>query len=394
MRGAKAGVDPELVEILSSALSISRERAERLLESKATRVLRYKSVRYITIRRDISGHYEGTVILISTRTGSYRKVEGYPHIKRVLLLGRAVPRHFVDDIVVEEKMDGHNVRVVRFEGEIYAITRGGYICPYTTSRMRRKYGKGFERLFDSLGDDIVVGGEVVGLENPYTRYHYPEAPDWDYFVFDMYRDPLDFLPVDERRSAADDSGLRNVRELGRFPKEEWARIREIIEGLERLGREGVVIKDPYYRVEPLKYTTSFINVHDIEQGMRFPFDEGHTFIFPRVLREMFKAIEEEWDEERLRAGARRIGEAIFLPAVESIRNYLRGEPIAERFVLSFASREEMDEYISYAASLGVPVSVIRIEESPDGGLRAVFLKHKKTEDHYRRIFATGLSPLD
>ena len=383
-----------LKSIVAEALGLTKERAHRLLESRSTRILKYRDITYLTIRRDIGDHYEGTVILYSNKTGEYKVVEGYPHIPRVLLLGRAVPRHFIDNVIVEEKMDGHNVRVVRFEGEIYAITRGGYICPYTTARMRRKYGRSLEKIFDELGDDVVVAGEVVGMENPYTRYYYPEAPEWDYFVFDIFEGPLDFLSVEDRRAVVEEAGMRNVRLLGIVPKESWEEIAAIVKGLESLGREGIVMKDPLYRVDPLKYTTSYINARDIMEGMKYPFDEGHTFIFSRVLRQMFKAVEEGWDESRLRAEAHRIGEAILVPAVESLRAHMRGKPVAEQFTLTFFSREELDEYIVYMYTLGVLLSLVSIEELTDGRIRATFIKHKKTEDHFKRILRTGLSPLD
>lgn len=380
----------DLAHILAEALGVPVERAEKLLESKSTRVMRYRGFRYIALRRDLLGHYEGTTIIISG--DEYRVVEGYPHIERVLLLSRAVPRHFIDEVVVEEKMDGHNVRVVRVGGEILAITRGGYICPYTTMRMRRRYGEGLNAIFDELGDDTVVAGEVVGMENPYTRYYYPEAPYWDFFVFDIFRGGTP-LRVGERRRLVEEHGLRNVPQLGVVSKDDWKRINDIVKGLESAGREGVVLKDPEYRVPPLKYTTSYINTHDIQEGMKYPFDEGHTFIFPRVLRQMFRAYEEGWDEERLREEAERIGLAILLPAVESIRKYVMGEPLAEEFILEFASITELEEYISYAASLGIPLTVLSIDRV-DSSVKVKLLKHKKTPEYYRRIFKTGISPLD
>ena len=386
------GVDRSLLaDVVSEALGLPRERVERLLESRSTRVMRYRRFTYVTLRRDVGGHYEGTVVLLLP-DGGYRVVEGYPHIQRILLLSRAVPSHFIDNVVVEEKMDGHNVRVVLVDGELLAITRGGYVCPYTTMKMRSKYGRGLSRLLEELGDDAVVAGEVVGLENPYTRYYYPEAPDWDYFVFDVFSGGRP-LPVEERRARVESHGLRNVPLLGVVYKDNWREIADIVAGLEAAGREGVVLKDPEYRVEPLKYTTSYINTRDIEEGMKFPFDEGHTFIFPRVLRQMFKAYEEGWDEDRLREEARRLGEAILLPAVESIQKFARGEALAEEFTLTFESSEDLEEFILYAASLGVPLTVVSVERG-DGYVRARLLKHKKTPDYYRRIMRTGLSPLD
>jgi len=382
-----------LASILAEALGVPVERAERLLESRSTRLMRYRDLTYIVLRRDIADHYEGTVVFILPG-GGFRVVEGYPHIRRVLLLSKAMPGHFVDKVVVEEKMDGHNVRVVRVAGSILALTRGGYVCPYTTMKVRRLYGEGLEKLFDELGDDTVVAGEVVGLENPYTRHYYPEAPDWDYFVFDIFRENgLRPLPVMERRRLASEHGLRNVPLHAVVDKEDWEEVREIVLSLEDQGREGVVLKDPDYTVEPLKYTTSYINVNDIQKGMHYPFDEGHSFIFPRVLRQMFKAFEEGWDDERLQEEARRLGEAILLPAVESVRKYARGEPIAEEFILSFESLADLEEFVSYASMLGVPLTVVSID-SYDGVHKIRMLKHKRTNEYYRRIFRTGLSPLD
>lgn len=385
-------VEEQLAIILSEALNIPRQRAEKLLESKATRILRYKNIRYIVIRRDIAGHYEGTTILLDEQ-GGYRLIEGYPHIKRILLLKKALETHFIDKIVVEEKMDGHNTRIVRFNGELYAITRGGYICPYTTMRFKRKYGEKANTVFDELGEDTVIAGEVVGLENPYTRVYYPEAPDWDYFVFDVFTGGLNPLDVEKRRALVEDAGLRSVPLLGVIDREDYEELRRILEKLERLGREGVVLKDPYYRVEPLKYTTSYINVKDIEDGMRFPFDEGHTFIFPRLLRQMFKAYEESWDEQRIEEEALRLGRALLVPALESIRKYSMGEMLGEVFELTFYSWEDLEDFVSHEAMLGVPLTILGVQEYP-GILRARILKHKHTPEHYRRIFRTGLSPLD
>ncbi len=383
--------ETQLADILAEALGVSIDRAKSLLESKSTRVMRYKGITYITLRRDVAGHYEGTVVLIDRR-GGFRVVEGYPHIKRVLLLSKALPLHFIDEVVVEEKMDGHNVRVIKFEDRILAITRGGYICPYTTHKINTIYGKRVSSLLEEIGEDTVIVGEVVGMENPYTRYHYPEAPQWDYFVFDIFVNNRP-LSVAERRRLVEDHGLRNVPLLGRFNKNDWQLVLDVVRGLEELGREGVVLKDPQYRVEPLKYTTSYINIRDIMEGMKYPFDEGHTFIFPRVLRQMFKAVEEGWNEEELRRVASQLGEAILLPAVESIYKFMREGKLAEEFLLTFHDMEALENFLSYSASLGIPLTIVSLERG-DGIIKVLIHKPKRTPDYYRRILKTGISPLD
>lgn len=382
-----------LGQVLSEALNIDRERAESMLKSRTTRVLKYKNFTYIALRRDLLGHYEGTTVIVHEPTGKYRLVEGYPHIQRILLLSVAVPRHFLDKVVVEEKMNGHNVRVVLFEGELMALTRGGYICPYTTAKMRRMYGSKASRLLEYLGENSMVAGEVVGLENPYTRFYYPEAPSWDYFVFDIFRDGLNAIPVSDRLKLVSEYGLRSVPVHGVVDKDDWKALSRIIESLEDIGREGVVLKDPFNRVPPLKYTTSFINVKDIEEGMKFPFDEGHTFIFPRVLRQIFKAYEEGWDESRLREEYERLGRALLYPALESVRRAVEGERIYEEFILTFESLNELEDYLAYAASLGVQAAVTQLDY--DGRVyRARMIKVKRSDQAIRRILKTGLSPLD
>ena len=383
--------EADLVEVLAEALSLDLERAKSLLSTRATRLMSYKGLKYIVLRREISGHPEGTAVVLTR--GGYRVIEGYPPIRRVLLLGVAVPRHFLDDVVVEEKMDGYNVRVTMIDGELYAFTRGGYICPYTTYKVRRTYGKQLRSLFDKLGEDAIVAGEAVGLENPYARHYYPEAPGWDIFIIDIFRGGLEALPVADRRSLVEESGLRNVPQLGVYPKDDWHSILEVVEGLEEVGREGVVLKDPYYRVPPLKYTTAYTNTADIEAGMRYPFDEGRTFIFPRVLRQIFKAYEDGWDEERLRLEAERLGMALLAPALESLNRAARGEEVAEEFTLTFDSLDDLEDFISYSASMGIPLTVASVDY--DGRTyRANIVKPKRTLEEYRRILRTGLSPLD
>jgi len=382
--------DVDLAGILSEALGIEGDRAKSLLESKSTRVMRYRNIVYIVLRRDLAGHYEGTSILVSQ--DEYKIVEGYPHIKRILLLSKAVPRHFIDEVIVEEKMDGYNVRVVMFNKSIYALTRGGYICPYTTHKINRLYGDKLMMLFNEHGDDVVIVGEAVGLENPYTRYYYPEAPEWDYFVFDIFKggEPL---PVNERRDIVNKYGLRNIPVHGRFHKDDWISISEVVKGLESLGREGIVLKDPLYRVEPLKYTTSYINVRDVMEGMKYPFDEGHTFIFPRLLRQMFKAIEEDWDEDEVKRNAHLLGEAMLIPSIESVRRFLQEGRLTEEFTLTFHDMESLEEFLSYSASLGIPLTIVSIDR--DRYIMKVRLqKPKRTPEYYKRILKTGISPLD
>ncbi len=380
-----------MVERLAEALGVGTEEAERLARRRsAVRIMRWRGITYFSLRKEVYGLREGT--LIAVWPDGYRIVHGYPSIQRVLLPSVALPKHFIDKVVVEEKMNGYNVRVVNLRGEIVAVTRGGLICPYTTARIRRLYGEKLGKLFRDEGEDLVVMGEVVGLENPYVRFYYPEAGGFAYFIFDMARGEK-FLPPAKRRELAETYGLPHVPVLGVIDKNDMESFRRIIADLERRGREGVVMKDPEYRVPALKYTTSFINIHDIEVGMRFPFEEGKSYLFSRVLREMFKAVEEGWDDRRLLSEEEALGKAILEPAIESIKRVKNGGMLYEEFELVFGSKDEMEEFLEYMAALGIDVIVASVR-SEESGIRAKIRKVKDSWYEIRKILETGLSPID
>jgi putative ATP-dependent DNA ligase len=378
-------------DALHLGLGFTEKRAASLSKTRSVRAFNYRGLKYVVLRRDIGKYYEGTLV-IKTRQG-YRIIPGYPHIRRAVILSKALSRHFIDKVVVEEKMNGYNVRVFMIDNDIYAATRGGYICPYTTHKIRWKYEAALVSLLESLGENAIIVGEAVGPGNPYTRYYYPEAGEWDFFVFDIYVHDTP-IHIDKRVQLVESHGLRNVRRLGLVDKHDSKTVLSIVEELDKEKREGVVMKDPYNRVPPLKYTTSYINIDDIRIGMRAPFDEGRHFIFPRLLRELFYYYERKYETNEIREKARRLGEALLLPAMESIHRFKEEGGVGEEFELVFNDYAYVEEFIEYMFRLGVDFSVISIEKQ---GHNIVFRGVKwmrETQANYARIFETGLSPMD
>ena len=378
----------EVLRKTAEVLNLPKREVKEKMSKRIIRVLKYKETVYVVLRQKVRDLEEGTSIILGKR--SVKVVRGYPPIKRVLLIRKAVPRHFVDYVVVEEKMNGYNVRVIDLEGQIIALTRGGYICPYTTSRITRIYEQELKNLFAQLGEEYMVNGEVVGVENPYTRYRYPEAPRFDFFVFEIRR-TLDNtpMPVQRRREAVLNNNLRSVRQLAIVRKDGVDRIIDIISELDHEGREGVVLKDPYYRVDSLKYTTGSANISDLSEGMRFFFDEGRTYLFSRILREAFR-VYELGDEEV----PERIGHAIFRSMQESIRTLDQGGIIADRFQLVVSNEDELYEIISFFEEIKAPIVSYRVKERTPEGLIVEFLKEKETDHQVRKILETGISPVD
>ncbi|KSW11615.1 ATP-dependent DNA ligase [Pyrodictium occultum] len=383
--------EPWMLDVVADALGLPRERVEELASRRTLRFREFRGLLYASLRRGVAGHHEGTAVVFGR--GWWRVVPGYPPIQRMVLPSVALPRHFLDRVVVEEKLNGYNVRVVLVDDRILAVTRGGLICPYTTSRLERLMGDRLREMLRELGpEDHVAAGEVIGLENPYTRYFYPEAPRFGYFVFDIFRGGRP-LPPRMRDEAAEKHGVPHVPVLGVLEKTDVEAFKRIVERLDREGREGVVVKDPDYRVPPLKYTTSSTNIGDIRLGMRFFMEEGWSFLFSRILREIFRVYEEGVEGPRLDAIALELGRAALQPAVETVKKVAGGYMVYEEFELEFAGRDELEEFMDYMQSLGV--DVVLVEAREEGGvLRARMRKIKETWIRVRRILETGVSPID
>jgi len=355
--------------------------------------LEYGGAKYVPLKK---GKWGGKGAVLIYYSGDVKVVPGYPSIQRLVLLSK-LPHYFPEGVSVEEKMNGYNVRVVEVGGEVFAVTRGGHLCPYTNARLRAIYGEELKALLEELPEGSFVAGEVVGEENPYVRVRYPEAPEFDYFIFDIFvkeGDSWKQMPVEERHELVRRFGLKSVRLLGTFPPDEApGRVKEIIDAFDAEGREGVVLKDPLYKRVPAKYTGSYTNIGDIEKGMLYPFDEGKDYLFPRIVREMFKVYEEGLKGRDFEERALWLGKAILGPSTEAVKAVASGRPVHEEFVLRFPSEEDLERYLDYARSMGVKVKVL--EKAEEGGWVVVKVrKYKKSPDVIESMLRTGRTPLD
>ncbi|WP_456452626.1 RNA ligase, partial [Thermococcus sp.] len=119
----------------------------------------FEGIRYVRFRDSAKGFRRGTVVF---ENGDV--VLGFPHIKRVVQLDMGIKRVFKNrPFYVEEKVDGYNVRVVKVKDRVLALTRGGFICPFTTERILDFVNEEFFKDYPNL----VLVGEMAGPESPY-----------------------------------------------------------------------------------------------------------------------------------------------------------------------------------------------------------------------------------
>ena len=311
---------------IAEKLNLSVKDLDKAFKKKILREDEYKGVKTLLFKKEFRGIEKGTVIFLNDNLDVVR---GYPKTYRAITLYPTIKNHFIDKVVIEEKLNGYNIRIVKIDNEVFALTRSGYICPFTTKKVKKLLN--LEILDDY--NSYMLCGEMIGLNNPYTPKYYKEVDrgyeNLGFYIFDIKeRETNKSLPVKERIELCESYNLPYVKPIAVVDKEEaHIHVREIIERLNKEGREGVVLKDPDMAVSPIKYTTHYTQCDDLKSAFTFFFDLGIDFIFSRIVREGFMSYEFNESEEERKQRAKDLGEAILFPMVETIGRVAKGERV-------------------------------------------------------------------
>ncbi len=345
--------------LFAEALNLPKSAVERLEERNIIRRAIIKHPFFSDIveayRLDKKfGEYEEGTVILRTING-ITVVRGFPKIRRMLTIRPAILKHFNGKrVVAEEKMNGYNVRIVKAGKNLYAITRRGIVCPYTTEKVRECFDTDF---FDAY-PGYMLCCEAVGKSSPFVSSDVYGIDDLKFYVFDV-RDGKTNRPmsVERKIEIAEKYGLDLVPVLGEIlvtPStiDDCVReIHEIVEELNRRGREGIVLKDVDMSVQ-LKYTTSAANCNDLRYAFRFFNEYGRDFMLSRIVREAFQSFEFD-DEGAMKERCRRLGEAILKPMVESIKTVSSGKVVCETVKLKFSSFETLELFKEHLRLMGV-----------------------------------------
>jgi len=317
--------------------------------------------RLLRFDKTASGVEAGTAVF---ETGDI--VFGYPKIRRALMLRPALKRHFTDRVAVEEKMNGYNIRVASIDGEVVALTRGGFICPYSTEVAERLLP---ERIFEDR-PDAVLCGEMVGPENPYVPKDIYPTDSLDFYLFDLSRKNCrGTLGVHETHEFADEYGIKAVPLLGEFQVDRaYEEIVDIIKKLGKRGREGVVMKDPENTLSPIKYTSSESNCTDLESAFQYYNDYALDFFVSRAVREGFQSAEWNESEDERRKRALRLGESILLPLVSTVERKMEGEQIVQKVQIRVKKLQTAREFEYHLRRSGIRAIFDQPEPDDDGYL--------------------------
>lgn len=293
---------------------------------------------------------EGTVI-VKSRDG-LKVFRGFPKIKRILYLESGLKKHFgTKKIALEEKMNGYNVRIAKIGEEIYAITRRGLICPYTTEIAREKIPIDF---FSEFPEHMLCC-EAVGSASPYVPDYYG-IEGLDFYLFDIRECKSNKpLSIDEKEDIAQRYGIKMVEILLRTSAEDIESVKKVLEDLNKRGREGIVFKELEMLLPPLKYTTSFSNCGDLSYAFKNFEEYGRDFMLARIIREAFQGFE---FKDNLDERSYRLGKAILSSAMESISKVSKGKEVTEEIRLIFSSEEVLELFKMHMKLLGITLREI------------------------------------
>lgn len=275
---------------------------------------------------------EGTVVF------GDQVIWGYPKIGRILRLDSGLAAQFSGPFWAEEKIDGYNVRIFRHGDEILALTRRGYVCPFTTDRVPDLLDL---RLFADR-PELVLCVEAAGPENPYNEGSPPFiAADVRLFVFDiMRRNQPGFLDHAEKIRLLDEYGLPGVPQHGRHQPGAVAALRERIMRLDREGREGLVFKEDSLRDRRVKYVTGRSNVSDIRVSEGGIQQLPAEFFVHRILR--LALFLDEHGVAPTPALYQELGAPLLDGALSAIRQYRTEHKVSHRFRCRFRRRDQAE----------------------------------------------------
>jgi putative ATP-dependent DNA ligase len=367
---------------LSKIVGLESHQLERSFQRGNIKFYDSQGVNALQFRKRIHNIESGTMICFGDEV---EVIRGFPKIRRTLMLSSTLKDHFTDEVAVEEKMNGYNVRIALVNGRIIAFTRGGYICPYTTRKAPE-----IMDMTDFFKDhpELVICGEMVGTENPYVTHYYKEIGSLGFRIFDL-REKVTNQPMSlhDKREMLEKYGLPPVRLFGIYDVDEAVfEVESIIKNLEQTNREGVVMKDPQMQTPPLKYTSSHAHADELKYAFTYPFDFGRPFFFSRVIREGFQAYELNESGEDLKKRAQRLGEAILYPMLNTIKHVSKEKVAGEDLVIHVDSYEEAAEFVHHLQDLGVVATVHNFED----GKAVIRRIHQSTTDRITNYLRGGL----
>ena len=313
----------------------------------------FDGITYYRIVKKVGELKKGTVV---TDSGV---IYDFPRIARIMHLENGIELAFNNPFYVEEKVDGYNVRIVKVHDQVFAFTRGSYVCPFSTDRLVDFFD--YENFFKE-NPDLIVCGEIAGPENPYNRESPPYvAEDVSFFAFDIRTKNSDRqIPVEKRYKLFDEYKIPTVTRFGRYTSSDIKDLKKHIQSLNEKGCEGLVFKPTDASEKIVKYVTAGSCLRDMKVTSSLMVEYQAEFFTNRMLRSLFYLLEHDipLNEEFLN----KTGEALLQPLFESVKKVAKGEMIIEKFKVRFNKKQNIKKLFEHFHKCKVDASLVLQEK--------------------------------
>lgn len=323
----------------------------------------FEGLKYYRLRDDTRAFLRGTVYYEG------ELIVGYPRIGRILSLEGGIRSNIQSPFWVEEKADGYNVRIAKLGDRIVALTRSGYVCPFTTDRLMDLAD--FERFFH-YHPDLVIAGEVVGRNTPYTEL-YPSYIDAElaFFAFDIFsKNDWHFVTPEERYKLFEEFDIPQVEHWGPFDYEDMEYVKDILRWLDSRNFEGVVIKS--YTSKRVKYVLPHINIRDVEFSSNLILELPPEFFTQRIVRIVLSSFELgiPLSDEDYSA----LGRAFCEPLKDMLNHYLNNRKVSLTYQLKFRNIERAYLLVDSINSVSKTVRAKLVDYEKEGDYYIVRLE--------------------
>ena len=341
-----------VLEIVSKA-NITEGLWNESLEGHSIMPDEFDGITYYRIIKKVGELKKGTVV---TDSGI---IYDFPRIARIMHLENGIKQAFNNPFYVEEKVDGYNVRVVKVQDEVFAFTRGSYVCPFSTDRLVDFFD--YDKFFKE-NPDLIVCGEIAGPENPYNGESPPYVTeDVSFFAFDIRTKNGDrLIPIEMRYKMFDEYKIPTVRRFGRYTPSDISDLKKHIQELNKKGCEGLVFKPTDPSEKTVKYVTAGSCLRDIKVTSSLMVEYQAEFFTNRMLRSLFYLIEH--DLPLSKGFLEKAGEALLQPLFDSVKKVADGEMIVERFKGRFNKEENIKKMFEHFHKCKVDANPVRQEK--------------------------------
>ena len=321
---------------------LSKRYLTTAIDRRHARWSEYGNLRYLHFLDDYQSIPRGTVVFDDAI------VYGYPAMGRIVALQSGLRQQFREPFWLEEKVNGYNVRIARVNDRVLALSRGGYICPFTTDRLPDLLDT---RLFDHE-PELVLCAEVAGPGNPYLESHPPFIEeDVQLFVFDMMRcNQRELLHQSEKNRLIDHYRLPSVTRFGHFTHTDTDAIGGIVLKLNAQHREGVTFKENPPGGKRAKYVTAASCISDIRATAAFLEELPADYFTSRILR--LSLFLKEHGLATQGDPAARLGAAILDGLADAGRLFDDTHKVYHRFRCRFRQRDNALSFIDHLQRAG------------------------------------------